>query len=230
VTPPWRPICKPWKTKPNPGANRLRPRQKAGSNAPSSFDLRGELYRISGSDLTEIDGINIMNAQTIIAEVGVDMSRFPSEAHFASFLGLCPNNQTTGGKVLRRGTKHVQNRAATALRMAATGLWRSKTYFGSQLSPSASPSGGTESHHGHGTHASPARLPHAALRRTIRRQGIELLRREISRAPNPQHSEKGKRPRTSCHSHPRPRVKKFLRSLSTRTLGCSAITLGVAAS
>ena len=107
--------------------------KKAGSNAPSSFDLRGELYRISGSDLTEIDGINIMNAQTIIAEVGVDMSRFPSEAHFASFLGLCPNNQTTGGKVLRRGTKHVQNRAATALRMAATGLWRSKTYLGANF-------------------------------------------------------------------------------------------------
>ncbi len=107
--------------------------KKAGSNAPSSFDLRGELYRISGSDLTQIDGINIMNAQTIIAEVGVDMSRFPSEAHFASFLGLCPNNQITGGKVLRRGTKHVQNRAATALRMAATSLWRSKTYLGAKF-------------------------------------------------------------------------------------------------
>jgi transposase len=78
-----------------------------------------------------IDGINIMNAQTIIAEVGVDMSRFPSEAHFASFLGLCPDNQITGGKVFRRGTRHVENRAATALRMAATSLWRSKTYLGS---------------------------------------------------------------------------------------------------
>jgi len=96
--------------------------KRAGSNAPTSFDLRGELYRISGTDLTQIDGINIMNAQTIIAEVGVDMNRFPSEAHFASFLGLCPDNQITGGKVLRRGTRHVENRAATALRMAATSL------------------------------------------------------------------------------------------------------------
>jgi transposase len=72
--------------------------KRAGSNAPTSFDLRGELYRISGTDLTQIDGINIMNAQTIIAEVGVDMSRFPSEAHFASFLGLCPDNQITGAR------------------------------------------------------------------------------------------------------------------------------------
>jgi hypothetical protein len=103
--------------------------KRAGGNAPTSFDLRGELYRISGTDLTQIDGINIMNAQTIIAEVGVDMSRFPSEAHFASFLGLCPDNQITGGKVLRRGTRHVENRAATAFRMAATSLWRSKTYL-----------------------------------------------------------------------------------------------------
>jgi transposase len=60
----------------------------------------GELYRISGTDLTQIDGINVMNAETIIAEVGVDMSRFPTEAHFASFLGWCPDNRITGGKVL----------------------------------------------------------------------------------------------------------------------------------
>ena len=107
--------------------------KKAGNNAPTGFDLRGQLCRISGTDLTQIDGINVMNAQTIIAEVGVDMSRFPSEAHFASFLGLCPDNQITGGKVLRRGTKRIQNRAATALRMAATSLWRSKTYLGAKF-------------------------------------------------------------------------------------------------
>ena len=110
-----------------------KPSKRAGGNAPTNFNLRGELYRISGADLTQIDGINIMTAQTIIAEVGVDMSRFPSEAHFASFLGLCPDNQITGGKVLRRGTRHVQNRAATALRMAATSLGRTKTYLGAKF-------------------------------------------------------------------------------------------------
>ena len=110
-----------------------KPSKRAGSNAPTSFDVRGELYRISGTDLTQIDSINIMTAQTIIAEVGIDMSRFPSEAHFASFLGLCPDNQITGGKVRHRGTRHVQNRAATALRMAASTLWRSKTYLGAKF-------------------------------------------------------------------------------------------------
>jgi len=107
--------------------------KRPGDNAPAGFDLRGELYRISGTDLTRIDGINVMIAQTIIAEVGVDMSRFPTEAQFASFLGLCPDNQITGGKVFHRGTRRVENRAATALRMAATSLWRSKTYLGAKF-------------------------------------------------------------------------------------------------
>lgn len=121
------------KSKPGCQPPPTRASKRAGSNAPTSFDLRGELYRISGTDLTQIEGINIMNAQTIIAEVGVDMSRFPNEAHFASFLGLCPDNQITGGKVLRRGTRHVENRASTALRMAASSLSRSKTYLGAKF-------------------------------------------------------------------------------------------------
>src|ERR1700676_945563 len=61
------------------------------------------------------------------------MRRFPNEAHFASFLGLYPDNRITGGKVYRRGTRHVENRAATAFRMAATSLWRSKTYLGAKF-------------------------------------------------------------------------------------------------
>jgi transposase len=121
------------KAKPDSKLPPTKANKKAGNNAPSNFDLRGELYRISGTDLTQIDGINVMNAQTIIAEVGVDMSRFPSEGNFASFLGLSPDNRITGGKVLRRGTKRVENRAATALRMAATSLWRSKTYLGAKF-------------------------------------------------------------------------------------------------
>jgi len=71
--------------------------KRAGGNAPQ-FNLRGELYRISGIDLTRIDGINVMIAQTLVAEVGLDMSKWPTEAHFASWLGLCP---TTKSRVAR---------------------------------------------------------------------------------------------------------------------------------
>jgi transposase len=89
--------------KAEPGSQPQTPKagKKAGGNAPQ-FNLRGELYRISGIDLTRIDGINVMIAQTIVAEVGLDMSKWPTEAHFASWLGLCPDNKITGGKVYHR--------------------------------------------------------------------------------------------------------------------------------
>ena len=106
-------------------------RRKAGSHAPQ-FDLGRELYRISGVDLTRIDGIDVGVAQTLISEVGLDMTRWPDEHHFASWLGLCPDNRITGGKVIRRGTRPVINRAATALRIGATTLLRSQSYLGAQ--------------------------------------------------------------------------------------------------
>ena len=105
--------------------------KKAPGNRPQ-FDLRSELYRISGVDLTRIDSINVLVAQTVISEVGLDMSRWNTEAHFASWLGLCPDNRISGDKVLSKGTRHVVNRAATALRIAATTLLRSRTYLGAQ--------------------------------------------------------------------------------------------------
>src|SRR5881227_1722383 len=74
-----------------------------------------------------------MIAQTILSEVGLDMSRWPTEAHFCFLAGLCPDNKITGGKIYHRGSRHVENRAATALRMTATSLWRSKSYLGAKF-------------------------------------------------------------------------------------------------
>ena len=112
-------------------AKRPQTSKKATGNRPQ-FDLRSELDRISGVDLTRIDSINVLVAQTVISEVGLDMSRWNTEAHFASWLGLCPDNRISGDKVLSRGTRHVVNRAATALRIAATTLLRSRSYLGAQ--------------------------------------------------------------------------------------------------
>jgi len=120
---------------PTPPQRQLRSgpkrRRKAGSHAPQ-FDLGRELHRITGVDLTRIDGIDVGVAQTLISEVGLDMTRWKTEAHFASWLGLCPDNRISGDRVLRRGTRHVVNRAATALRLAATTLLRSQSYLGAQ--------------------------------------------------------------------------------------------------
>jgi transposase len=96
------------------------------------FRLREELYRITGVDLTQIDGVNVQTAQVVISEVGVDMTRWKTEKHFASWLGLAPDNQVTGGKVIRRHTKKVLNRASTALRVAAQSLHHSKTALGAR--------------------------------------------------------------------------------------------------
>jgi transposase len=109
----------------------LEPRQ-GGTRRKNQvhFDLRGQLYELTGTDLTSIDGIDAMTAQTVVSESGIDMSRFATEKHYSSWLGLCPNHQITGGKVRRRRTRKVRNRAAQALRVAAQSLHKSKTALG----------------------------------------------------------------------------------------------------
>ncbi|MGC2658850.1 MAG: transposase [Bryobacteraceae bacterium] len=91
------------------------------------FNLKDQLRRITEVDLTRVAGLELQTVQTIISEVGVDMSRWKTEKQFASWLGLCPDNRISGGKVLKSGTRHVVNRAATALRLAAWSLIRSQT-------------------------------------------------------------------------------------------------------
>jgi transposase len=93
-------------------------RHKPQGNEPA-FDLRTHLYRISGVDFTAIDGLGILTVQTIISEVGLDPSRFPAVKHFTSWLGLCPCNRITGGKVKSSQTRLVVNPATNAFRMAA---------------------------------------------------------------------------------------------------------------
>jgi transposase len=97
------------------------------------FDLHAELERVCGVDLTTIDGIDVMNAQTIVAELGTDFSRWQDETHFASWLGLTPSRDISGGKVLKQGTLKVKNRVATALRTAANTLLHSDSYLGARF-------------------------------------------------------------------------------------------------
>jgi transposase len=94
------------------------------------FDLRLHLYRIFGVDLTAVPGIHVLTAHMLLAEVGPDLSRFRSAAAFASWLGLCPDNDVSGGKKLSAKTRQVSNRAAWALRMAVTGLRKSQSWLG----------------------------------------------------------------------------------------------------
>ena len=102
---------------------------KPRDNQPR-FDVRTHLYRLTGVDLTQIDGISSYTALKVISETGVDMSRWKSEKHFTSWLGLCPGNKISGGKILSGRTKKVANRASSALRLAASTLFNSKSALG----------------------------------------------------------------------------------------------------
>jgi transposase len=117
---------------PAAGKTGRRQRKKASKNQPN-FDIAGELKRIAGVDLTRIDGIQAMTVQTVISEAGLDMSKWPTEHHFVSWIGLAPRNEISGGKVLKKKTRKVVSRLATALRMAANSLRESQSYLGAQF-------------------------------------------------------------------------------------------------
>lgn len=112
----------------SPAPLKRKPRSK---HNPIPFDSQAELNRIMGVDLTRIDGLNEATVQLVLSELGLDLcKKWPSEAQFTSWLGLCPNNEISGGKVLRRGTRKVVNRVANALRMCAQSLLNSKSALG----------------------------------------------------------------------------------------------------
>ena len=114
-------------TEKTPGKRTVKPRK----NQPA-FDLAGELERTLGVDLRTIDGIDVLTAQVVTAEVGPDLSAFPSEDHFASWLELAPRREVSGGKVIRHLKPDGRNRVANALRMAAQALSRSDSYLGAR--------------------------------------------------------------------------------------------------
>lgn len=97
------------------------------------FEVKPYLEQMTGVDLTRIPGIDSHTALKVIAEIGFDMNRFENAKHFASWLGLCPGSKISGGKRLSSRSKPCANRAATALRMAASTLYRSPTALGAFL-------------------------------------------------------------------------------------------------
>lgn len=94
-------------------------------------ELRTALWRMAGVDLTRIDGIGATAAQTIITEVGLNLSAFPDEHHFVSWLRLTPRTPISGGKPLKKKSKGLgANRVSATLRMAALTVHRSKSALG----------------------------------------------------------------------------------------------------
>lgn len=113
------------------GPRRTKPRPKRKTYL--RFDAQPLLIQKTGADLTQIDGIDSQTALTLISEIGLDMSRWPTEKHFASWLALCPENRQSAGRRKSGKTRPSANRAAAALRMAAQGLHHSASAMGAFL-------------------------------------------------------------------------------------------------
>ena len=94
------------------------------------YDVRSALYKRAGVDLTEVDGLHETTAQIIISEIGVDMTAWPSAGHFCAWLGLCPKNAITGGRVIKSKQHPGNRRVGQALRMAGQSLLKSKCGLG----------------------------------------------------------------------------------------------------
>ena len=115
----------------NEKKGRTRKPHKAKGNQPA-FDLATELQRTLGVDATTIDGIDVITIQTILAEIGPDLSAWKTEQHWTSWLNLAPKRDVSGGRVIRHVRQHHTNRVGNAFRMAAQSLVRSESYLGAR--------------------------------------------------------------------------------------------------
>jgi transposase len=114
----------------DPGTPPPAPRTQKRRKNQAYFDLAPALYRLTGVDLTRIDGVDELTVQKVLSEIGTDMSKWPTVKHFTSWLRLCPNNKITGGKVIQTGVQPTKNRASAALRVAAVSLKNSDSALG----------------------------------------------------------------------------------------------------
>jgi transposase len=114
-----------------PGAPLPSPRCRfrSNDNAPR-FEIREVLYRLIGADLTQIDSIGPYTALRLVSEIGTDMSRWPTEKNFTSWMTLAPRNKITGGRIISSKTQPSANRVAVMLRMCAMSVGRTSTALG----------------------------------------------------------------------------------------------------
>ena len=153
-------------------------RRRSKGNAPR-FDVWTHLYRMTGVDLTQIYGVDAYTALKVVSEIGTDMMKWTSAKHFASWLGLSPNNRITGGKVMSSKTKPSANRASAAY------VWRPTRCITPTASWAPSCAGRRhrwarpQGHHCHRPQAGSHHLFHAALRPRVRGRRGRILRTSI---------------------------------------------------
>jgi len=105
-------------------------RRRTRQRHEPDFAVRDALYTFTGVDITQINGFGPYTALRLIGECGSDMSKWPTEKHFASWLCLSPGNKKSGGKILSQKTRPTKNRASTLLRIAAVNIGKTNTALG----------------------------------------------------------------------------------------------------
>jgi transposase len=113
-----------------PKAKRVSREKKGRQPNEPKFDVRQLLHRMTGVDLTVVEGVDERTAMVLLSEVGPDVSKFPTEKNFTSWLGLCPQHRGSAGHIKSRRVRRSANRAARALRMAAQGCHHAKNAMG----------------------------------------------------------------------------------------------------
>jgi hypothetical protein len=111
-------------------AYEARPRERGRKKNDLRFEATESLFKALGVDLTRIPGIDVGTALVVLAEIGVDVTKFPTEKHFASWLGLCPRDATSNQTTKKQAPRKGKNRLGQALRMAAQAVGRTQTVLG----------------------------------------------------------------------------------------------------
>ena len=159
-------------------------KKRGQGNAPR-FDIRTHLFRMTGVDLTRIDGIDGFTALKVVSEIGTDMTKWPSAKHFASWLGLSPDNRITGGRVMSSKGHELKDQAQRQSGRGgiASGGQRAaplRQRPGRVPTPEESADGRAQGHHRHGAEAGQAHLHHAAVRPGVRGCWRRILRKSVS--------------------------------------------------
>lgn len=121
-------VADPQDLPPPPKGPGQRPRKN--QFALPNADLRTELFRLFGNDLTAVPGLGVASVLQLYSELGADLKAFPSAKQFCSWLALCPGNHRSGGKVLSTRTRPVKHRVATIFRLAVQALHHSDCWLG----------------------------------------------------------------------------------------------------
>ena len=115
---------------PSPPKNAPRGKKRKNQLQLPGADLRRELFRILGTDVTQTPGLGTTTVANLVGEVGADLSAFATGGRFTSWAGLCPDPAKTGGRTVRDRKRGVKHRVGQLFREAAQSLHASRTALG----------------------------------------------------------------------------------------------------